>query len=278
MYTYQEDLLAVEDVSLQFGDNLVLQNVNVRIKNIVREGHTQGQVVGFLGPSGIGKTRLCRILSGLNKPTSGQVFLNHPTSEQKENWSPVKVGDVGFVAQNYPLFQHRTVMGNLLVAGKSAGLSKEEAEDRANTLLARFHLLDRKEYFSNQISGGQRQRVAIAQQLMCRHKFLLMDEPFSGLDPVMKDSTCHLIAEVAATDELLTIIVVTHDISAAVESADMLWLMGRDTDEAGEFTPGSYIKEQVNLAERGISWRPGISITREFADTVAEIRNKFDSL
>src|ERR1700680_1650131 len=108
-YTYGKTLLKVEDVSLEYDGRPILKNVSAEIKDIICTDHVQGQVVGFLGPSGIGKTQLFRIIAGLNKPTSGQVIIHTDTH-------PVIAGEVGVVAQNYPLFAHRTVMSNLMLA------------------------------------------------------------------------------------------------------------------------------------------------------------------
>ncbi len=271
VHSYQETLLSVEGVSQAFGDTQVLRDINIAIKNIHRPGLTQGQVVGFLGPSGVGKTQLFRILAGLSKPDSGSVLV---TADRK----PVKAGMMGVVAQHYPLFEHRTVWGNLVLAGQISGLWTKDAETKAASLLERFKLTDRAGYYAAEISGGQRQRIAIIQQLMCDPKFLLMDEPFSGLDPVMRDEACALISEVAATDEHLTIIVVTHDIAAAVKVSDTIWLMGRDRDDSGQIIPGAYIKEQINLIDLGIAWQYNHETLPEFQKCVNDIRVKFNKL
>ena len=94
-------------------------------------------------------------------------------------------------------------------------------------LLNEFELADKYNLYPAQLSGGQRQRCAIIQQILCSEHFLLMDEPFSGLDLIMLEKTCELIAKVADMDDLNTIIVVTHDVTAACSVADHLWLMGR---------------------------------------------------
>ena len=144
--------------------------------------------------------------------------------------------------------------------------------------MERFRLSDRAEQFPELLSGGQRQRVAIAQQLMCSEHFLLMDEPFSGLDPLMKDEACKLVSEVAAMNEFTTIIVVTHDISSAIQVADTIWLMGRERDAEGKAIPGAFIKDTVDLMARGLAWRPDIAETPEFAACSREIKAKFASL
>jgi polar amino acid transport system ATP-binding protein/sulfate transport system ATP-binding protein len=271
VFERKETILHVEGVSLRFGDNLILRDVNIDVKNIVRPGLNQGQVVGLLGPSGIGKTQLFRIMAGLQPPTSGQVTINaHST--------PVSAGLVGVVSQNYRLFPWRTTIGNLLVAGSQAGLSKKAALEKAKELLQRFSLYDRRLHYPAQLSGGQRQRIAIAQQLMCSEHFLLMDEPFSGLDIVAKAQVCGLIAEVAAMDELNTIIVVSHDIETTSSIADTVWLLGLDRDADGNFVSGARIQEVYDLAAAGLAWHKDITLAPEFADFVRQIRIRFSTL
>jgi polar amino acid transport system ATP-binding protein/sulfate transport system ATP-binding protein len=129
-----------------------------------------------------------------------------------------------------------------------------------------------------QLSGGQRQRVAIAQQFMCSEHFLLMDEPFSGLDLIAVANVTRFICEVAASDELKTIIVVTHDITAAMEVADTLWLLGRDRDAQGKIIPGARVQATYDLCERGLAWRDGITNDPAFIDLMREIREIFPRL
>lgn len=105
-----------------------------------------------------------------------------------------------------------------------------------------------------------------------------MDEPFSGLDPLMKDECCHLVSEVAAMNEFTTIIVVTHDIGSAIQVADTLWLMGRGRDAEGNVIPGAYIKDTVDLMARGLAWRPDLADSPEFAACAREVRAKFQTL
>jgi polar amino acid transport system ATP-binding protein/sulfate transport system ATP-binding protein len=270
-YDVGATILKVENVALTLGGNLILRDVDLEVKDLRRPGKVTGQVVGLLGPSGIGKTRLFRIMAGLDAPDRGRVLIG-------EGGRPVERGMVGVVAQNYPLFAHRTVLGNLQVAGAQAGLPRVEARAKAHSFLKRFHLEDRGGLYPSQLSGGQRQRVAIAQQFMCSEHFLLMDEPFSGLDPLAVDRVAELIQEVASLHELNTIIVVTHDISAAIEVSDTLWLMGRDRDESGRVVPGARIQATYDLLERGLAWRKGITTTPEFLELLQEILARFPGL
>jgi len=270
-YELRECLLKAENVSLTLGGRLILRDVNLEIKNIVRPGLQQGQVVALLGPSGIGKTRLFRILAGLDEPDTGQVFVGDPAE-------PVKRGEVGVVAQNYPLFRHRTVLSNLIVAGKQSGCSASEAKTRAMKLLADFSLEDHANKYPVLLSGGQRQRVSIAQQFMCSEHFLLMDEPFSGLDLNAIEKVIEMVSSIAANDELKTFIIVTHDIAAALEVADTVWVLGRDRDASGNVIPGARIQKNYNLIDLGLAWRHGITDDPAFIDLMKEIRAIYPSL
>lgn len=270
-YALKETLLRIENVSLILSGKLILRDVNAIIKNIVRPGYSQGQVVGFLGPSGIGKTQLFRILAGLQEPASGVVYIN-------ESAEKVKKGMVGVVSQNYTLFEHRTVLGNLAVAARQTGIQWQEAQEKSLAMLERFRLSDKARAYPAELSGGQKQRIAIAQQLLCSEHFLLMDEPFSGLDPLMIENVCALISEVASADELNTIIVVTHDVESAVSVSDTLWLMGRDRDSEGNIIPGARIQETHNLIDLGLAWHKDIALTNEFAEFVGHIKERFRTL
>ncbi len=270
-YEHGSTLLKVRDVSLALGGRPILRDVNLEIRDVRRPGVTTGQVVSLLGPSGIGKTQLFRILAGLNMSDTGSVLVG-------EAAVPVERGMVGVVAQHYPLFNHRRVLGNLVVAGRRGGMSAADADKRARELLARFKLEDSASKYPMQLSGGQRQRVAIAQQFMCSERFLLMDEPFSGLDLVQIQNVVELIREVTSLHEFNTIIVVTHDISAALEVSDTLWLLGRDRDGAGKLVPGARVQATYDLIERGLAWRRGITDTAEFLAVRREVRSLFPSL
>ncbi len=266
-YSYNGVVLTLDHVGLQFGDFTVLKDVNAEVKNIVRPGMSQGQVVALLGPSGIGKTQLFRRLSGLTIPggtCTGNVWLGSEHTAPTPNL-------VGVVAQNYPLFDHRTVRGNLDVA-------VQEGCPTVESLLHDFDLGDHAEAYPAQLSGGQRQRVAIAQQLVCSRYFMLMDEPFSGLDPLMTVRVIELIQKVAARDEYNTIVLVTHDISSAISVADHLWVLGRDRAPDGTVIPGAYIKRSYDLAAMGLCWHPDIRKMPEFTTLNNEIRDLFPSL
>jgi polar amino acid transport system ATP-binding protein/sulfate transport system ATP-binding protein len=270
LHERRDTLIKLEGVRAERGDQLVLRDIDVEVKDVVRpDVADQGQVIGVLGPSGAGKTTLLRLLAGLDTPSRGRVLVG-------DALQTVRAGMVGVVFQQYPLFEHRSVLGNLVIAARRNGT--RDAAARARELLERFGLGDRVDAWPAKLSGGQRQRVAILQQVLCGHTYLAMDEPFSGLDPLSKQHACELIAEVATMHERNTIVIVTHDIREAVKVSDTLWLIGRDRVPSGEPIPGSRIIDTYDLIERDLAWQPGIERTPAFEVFVHEIEDRFCTL
>jgi ABC-type nitrate/sulfonate/bicarbonate transport system ATPase subunit len=266
-YNKEEVILSVRDLSLSFGAETILKDINITVRNITRPGMQQGQVIALLGPSGIGKTQLFRCLAGHQKPTSGSISVT-------DKLIPVQVGMVGVVAQTYPLFRRRTVLSNLIFAAELHGYRGKEAAEKAMSALAVYGLADKADKYPTQLSGGQRQRVAIAQQVVSSDHFLLMDEPFSGLDPIAKERACEAILGWSRVDELNTTIVVTHDVESAVAISDTVLLMGRQIQSDGK-NLGSTIIREYDLIECGLAWHPDIQKMPEFHRKVVEIKEDF---
>lgn len=283
-YTNGETLLSLNSVNLSLGkgksSRLILRDVDLCVDNIIRPGLKQGQVKGVLGPSGIGKTQLFKIISGALKHDPGEgVILNGTVLVGEKQLEP-QPGNIGVVSQNYRVFNHMTVIDNLIFAGRQRGLTKAEAKAEAEDYLNLLGIYEQRDSWpETQISGGQRQRLATAQQVMAGHQFILMDEPFSGLDVTVKEQSEKLIARLVSDNELMTIIVVTHDIGAAIAVSDELWLMGRERDEeSGEVIPGSRIVAKSDLIAEGLAWGPDIRHDARFAELESAIAGRFRTL
>lgn len=261
MTTYSKEnvILKCAGVNLQFGDRPILRDINFSIHDIVRPGLQQGQVVSMIGRSGIGKTQLFKILSGLQAPASGSITIH--------NNQPVKTGDMGVIFQNYYLFEWRTVYHSLMLAArqnpKLKGSEKKVIEEYASL----FHLNEHLSKYPQQLSGGQRQRASIIQQLLKGSDFLLLDEPFSGLDVCVLDNVVNLLLQVSLSDELKTLIIVSHDIDTAVAISDTVYILGLEHGKQG-----ATIKKEIDLVERGLAWRKDIRQDKDFVKTIEEIK------
>ncbi|MBT1687253.1 ABC transporter ATP-binding protein [Dawidia soli] len=262
-YSKNEVLIAVKDVNLSY-DKQILRDINFTIHNIVRPGMNQGQVISLIGRSGIGKTQLFKILAGLIPPNTGTVLVG---LEQQ----PVKAGQVGIVAQNYILFNHRTVYDNLRLAMKhdSITLGDKEKDALINDYAAKFDLTEHLKKYPMQLSGGQRQRASIIQQVLTGNKFILLDEPFSGLDALMIDRVMELLLQVSTLDELNTLVIVSHDVENSLAISDTAFILARQKDQEG-----ATITETLDLIEMGFAWNPAIRENEKFQHLVAQIKHK----
>lgn len=263
-------LLDVNIESFEYQEGVpVLKNIRQQVRDIVRPDMNQGQVVAILGPSGIGKSTLFELIAGLRSPTKGIVNIYDP---KQKALVPVQTGMVGMVYQSYELFPFMTVRAQLELGAAKGGLKGAEAKEKTDFYLQHFNLREHGRKYPNQLSGGQRQRLAIAQQLLCNHSVLLMDEPFSGLDPIIKNSICELIADVAQLEDLQTILIVSHDIEPTLSIADTVWMLGKTAD--GSAT----IVENLNLIERGLCWRKDIREDPAFRELVYTVTKRFGAL
>ncbi len=258
-----EDLLTIDKVSKSFNLNngkqlKVLSEVTLCIKNIQHKP----QILSILGPSGGGKTTLLRILAGLDKPDSGNVSI-HVGNGMRD----VHVGDIGVVFQRYPLFDDRTVLQNLVEPAMNSGMNRNEAEIKATKFLQEFGLDNQLSSFPAQLSGGQRQRVAIAQQLIQDRHYIILDEPFSGLDPNNIHNVISLLQRIANQHSKNTFIIVTHDITSALIISDTVIILGKTS--ANE---GSKIVKEYDMIEEGLAYQANIEDLPRFQQIRKEIK------
>ena len=190
----------------------------------VSAGIQKGEVVVIIGPSGSGKSTFLRSLNLLEMPTSGSiVFEGHEITDPKVNIN-IHRQKMGMVFQQFNLFPHMTVLGNMTLAPmKLLKMSKEDAEKKALALLERVGLADRASAYPSQLSGGQKQRVAIVRALCMNPDVMLFDEPTSALDPEMVGEVLDVMKSLAK--EGMTMAVVTHEMGFAREVADRVIFM-----------------------------------------------------
>jgi polar amino acid transport system ATP-binding protein/sulfate transport system ATP-binding protein/NitT/TauT family transport system ATP-binding protein len=256
-YTKQDVLLQATDVCLNYGNTPVLYDINFTIKNIVRPGIEQGQVVSLLGRSGVGKTQLFRLLAGLQQPTSGSITINGNKQ--------VEAGDMGVVFQHYYLFEWKTIYQSLRMATSQNPLLNGNEKEAIEKWAAAFDITACLHKYPQQLSGGQRQRASIIQQLLKGSKFLLFDEPFSGLDVCVLDKVVDMLLQVSVADELNTLVIVSHDIETSVAISDTVYILGKEEG-------GSTIKKEIDLVERDLAWHKDVRRHKAFADTLDEIK------
>lgn len=196
----KEFILEFENVTKYYGDDLVFSNVNLKIK--------KGDVIALTGKSGCGKSTLLKCINRLENINDGKIkFKGIDISEI----SMVELRQkIGMVFQDYNLFEHLTVLDNLIIGLiKIKKYSREESIRKALNMLKNVNLIDKKDKYPNELSGGQKQRVAIARTLLMKPNIILLDEPTSALDKEMKDSVLNLIKKIVEED--MTLIIVSHE-------------------------------------------------------------------
>lgn len=218
-------MIRIEKLSKSFGFVEVLKDIDLHV--------SPGEVVVMIGPSGAGKSTLLRCMNYLEVPTSGRVIVNgNELSADEEVLNRARL-NIGMVFQRFNLFPHLTVLENITLA--PVRLLKEElaaARERAEVLLERVGLADKKDAYPSQLSGGQQQRVAIARALAMNPKVMLFDEPTSALDPEMVGEVLAVMKSLTADG--MTMVIVTHQMKFAREVANrVLFIADKKICEAG---------------------------------------------
>ncbi|MGG2937584.1 amino acid ABC transporter ATP-binding protein [Bacillus pacificus] len=211
-------MIKIENLHKSFGKNEVLKGITTTIE--------KGEVVAIIGPSGSGKSTFLRCMNVLEAPTNGHIWIGtEEVTNPKANIMHVRE-NVGMVFQHFHLFPHMTVLENITYAPINVkGVTKQEADKKAEKLLEKVGLLDKKDTYPNRLSGGQKQRVAIARALAMEPEVMLFDEPTSALDPEMVKEVLEVMKSLVTTG--MTMAIVTHEMGFAKEVADrVLFLDG----------------------------------------------------
>ena len=197
-------MIRLENLHKSFGELHVLKGIDLNID--------KGEIIAIVGPSGSGKSTVLRCMNLLEEPTDGKIiFEGENITNKKVNIDKIRQ-NIGMVFQNFNLFPHMTVLDNITLAPIKI------ANEKAEILLDRVGLLDKKDAYPAQLSGGQKQRIAIARALAMEPDMMLFDEPTSALDPEMVKEVLDVIKELA--NEGMTMAIVTHEMAFAKEVAD----------------------------------------------------------
>jgi polar amino acid transport system ATP-binding protein len=214
----------IERVSKRFGDLQVLDGVDLTVE--------EHQVVCLIGASGSGKSTLLRCLNLLERVDDGRISVDdQPLTNGRVDVNALR-RKIGIVFQAYNLFPHMTVLENVTLAPrKSRRIDKQEAENKARSMLRRIGLLEKADEYPDRLSGGQQQRVAIVRALAMEPKLMLLDEITSALDPQLVSEVLQLVRELAHSG--MTMILATHEMSFAREVADKVCFLddGRILEE-----------------------------------------------
>jgi ABC-type nitrate/sulfonate/bicarbonate transport system ATPase subunit len=204
--------------------------------------------ISLLGPSGVGKTTLFNILSGVEKPDSGNVYLNGEVSADIR-------GKVSYMLQKDLLLEYRTVLDNVILPLLIRGEKKNHARQYAARFFPRFGLSGYEKNYPNELSGGMRQRAALLRTCMMRNPVILLDEPFSALDAITRRAMQSWYVEIAAQMEFSTLFI-THDVEEALILSDTVYIMN---GKPGKITHKSEV--QPNSAKDA-----GFTVSKEFIE------------
>ena len=205
-------IITFTNVSKRYGDTVVLSEIELEIPN--------GQTTVIVGQSGSGKTTLLRMVNGLIKPDSGrlEVFGDLVPEENVENFRR----KIGYAVQGAGLFPHLSVKENIVLIARLEGWSSQDLDERFEMLMRQMELpLDLSDRIPNELSGGQQQRVGLCRALMLKPKLLLLDEPFSAVDPLTR-LELYEVVEKLISNEAVSIVMVSHDLSEAKRLGDRM--------------------------------------------------------
>ena len=221
-------ILRAEQISKSYSDKQVLDEISFTLN--------RGELVSLLGVSGVGKTTLFNILSGISIPDGGNVFINRAEEGAPEEWTQITgvPGELSYMLQKDLLLPHKTILNNVILPLRLKGIKKKEAEEKAEALFAKFGLKGTEKKYPSQLSGGMKQRAALLRTYLCGNKVVLLDEPFSALDTITRSSMQEWFLEVSEELKLSTVFI-THDIDEAILISDRVYLLTG--------TPGKITKE-----------------------------------
>ena len=207
-------ILRADNIVKYYGNRAVVDGVSVEVK--------QGEIVGLLGPNGAGKTTSFYMMVGLVKPYEGSIYLNNKEITNLPMYKRAQMG-VGYLAQEASVFRAMSVEDNILSVLEMTNLLKKEQYKKCEYLLDEFGLHTVRKNMGGLLSGGERRRVEIARALATNPSFILLDEPFAGVDPIAVEDIQQIVAKLK--DKNIGILITDHNVHETLNITDRAYLL-----------------------------------------------------
>jgi len=206
--------LWTKDLVKKYHQRTVVKKVSIEVN--------QGEIIGLLGPNGAGKTTTFYMMTGLIKPYEGQVFLDDTEITQLPMYKRAKLG-IGYLSQEASIFRQLSVENNIRAVLEFTRFSRAEQKRRLESMLDEFGLQHIRKNLGIQLSGGERRRVEIARSLSVDPKFLLLDEPFAGVDPIAVEDIQNIVAQLKTKN--IGILITDHNVHETLSITDRSYLL-----------------------------------------------------
>ncbi len=206
--------LSSQNLIKTYGNRTVVNDVSIEVN--------QGEIVGLLGPNGAGKTTTFYITVGFVQPNGGKVFLDDKEITQMPMYKRAQNG-IGYLPQEPSVFRKLTVEDNIAAVLEMTKLSKSEQKDKLETLIDEFRLHKVRKNIGDSLSGGERRRTEIARSLATSPKFILLDEPFAGIDPIAVEDIQYIVAKLKTKN--IGILITDHNVQETLSITDRAYLM-----------------------------------------------------
>lgn len=210
----EDFIIRTEGLTKKYKSRTVVNDVSVNFH--------QGEIVGLLGPNGAGKTTSFYMIVGLIKPYAGKIFLNEQDITELPMYKRAQMG-IAYLPQEASVFRHLTVEDNIKAILQFSGKSKEEQREKLESLIAEFNIEKVRHNKGNNLSGGERRRVEIARCLASDPRFILLDEPFAGVDPIAVEDIQGIVAKLK--EKNIGIVITDHNVHETLSITDRAYLL-----------------------------------------------------
>ncbi len=207
-------ILRAENIKKKYGKRLVVKGISLEVK--------QGEIVGLLGPNGAGKTTSFYMIVGMIKPNEGQIFLDNQEITDFPMYKRAQEG-VGYLAQEESVFRKLSVEDNIMAVLEFTDLTRKEQKEKLESLIEEFGLNHVRKNRGDLLSGGERRRTEIARALASDPKFILLDEPFAGVDPIAVEDIQSIVAHLKHRN--IGILITDHNVQETLAITDKTYLM-----------------------------------------------------